>query len=104
MEPDPMPIPDRWLNEEESLDEVVDGLSMDRDLPDLWLDEWFRFVGHFGPDDEIWSYIEPSPDDLEEGDWMFSRWGYARVRHGEVVESIPGHDYHAWWSRPSALD
>ena len=57
-----MTIPDCWLSEEESLDEVVDGLSARGDLPDLWLGEWFQFIGHFGPDDELWSYYEPLDD------------------------------------------
>jgi hypothetical protein len=84
-----MVIPDDWLYEPESIEEVEAWLAAEG-APDLWLEEWRRFVDHFGFDDEFWSYHAWVVDDPGSDDWDLAnlRSGYARVRDGEAVESI----------------
>ncbi len=86
-----MVIPDDWLICPESIEEVEEQLA-ELGAPDLWLAEWRRFVEHFGPDDEFWCYRASVVENPEGAAWeITSDWvfGYARVRDGEVVESIP---------------
>ncbi len=84
-----MVIPDDWLCEPESIEEVEERLAM-ADAPDLWLEEWRRFVAHFEPGDQLWSYSASSAEDPEFATWDLIRVeeGFAHVRDGEVVESI----------------
>jgi hypothetical protein len=91
-----MIIPDEWLIGPEAIEEVEERLA-DEGAPDLWLEEWRRFVGHFGPDDELWSYYGSMVEDPEMSDWDHTQMmeGYARVRDGEAVESISTACY--WW-------
>ena len=85
-----MIIPSDWLMEPESIGEVEERLAQERETPDLWLEEWRRFVGHFGPGDELWSYYDSTAEDPEFATWdlIRVRKGFARVRDGDVVESI----------------
>jgi hypothetical protein len=84
-----MVIPDEWLIHPEAIEEVEERLSRMR-TPDLWLEEWRRFVGQFGPDDELWFYrgLMVEGPELAVCDLIREMEGYARVRDGEVVESI----------------
>ena len=84
-----MIIPTDWLIGPASIPEVEEWLA-EEGAPDVWLEEWRRFVGHFGPNDEMWHYYALTQEDPASDDWDLSDMmvGYALVRDGEAVETI----------------
>lgn len=92
-----MLIPLDWLVDPTTLEEVEDDLASCGDLCDLWLEEWAAFLERFEPGDELWEYageardtVEPAADASPGQDALgWDYHGFARVREGEILDSIP---------------
>jgi hypothetical protein len=84
-----MNISKDWLAERVEMREVEEWLA-EEGAPDLWLEEWRGFVGHFTPGDELWDYFALIVDDPMGEGWDSPQRmvGFALVRNGEIVESI----------------
>jgi hypothetical protein len=82
-------IPADWLIGPTTIREA-DEQWAELGAPDLWLAQWRAFLGHFGPNDELWEYRAIVTDDPTSDERGLSdlREGYALVRDGEALETI----------------
>jgi hypothetical protein len=84
-------VPHDWLVCRVTVEEVEEQVSSDG-APDSWLEQWQAFRSHVGPRDELWRYyaiLEGDSVPADRVDLNDMRVGFALVREGEVVETIP---------------
>lgn len=84
-------IPFDWLICRTTLREVESQLAADG-VPEVWLEAWQLFRSQIERDDELWEYdalVEDESVPADRSESSDRRTGYAILRFGEVVNSIP---------------